>query len=631
MHRRLRSPSPFELEGLSPRIDWGETASLALLASDDRLYSVNAFNCDQVRLDIFDTHDPQHVFDGLGTVDLPSTGSEEHAGIAVVSNYVVVATTPGDVMVVDVSDPTSPEYVAGVQIPQGSRRIVRYGDYLLLLGDDVPMEVVDVSDPLVPTYISSADLIGWGGVLHEDRLYVPGSGKVGVYDLADVLDPVFVGDFSASGDPDRVEFYGNLLYTGPALLGSDFPEENPRGFEIYDVSSGAVGLPVTTLSTDGTPVSIAESGNRCVVARGTSGLAVVDLTDPLSPVLLPGAVLGDFLEVDVEGNLVAALTPSELCLFDLSSTGGLLPRGTLSFGTGVWQVHLSGSICALRNETVIRIVDVSSPDVPVEVSDVSLGGSYLSVSGETLAATNFDGVHIYSLANPSQPSLLVDLPIEYVPSWCGVDENLLFVSKWAFNEVQVFDLTEPTAPALITNINLPGLESSVIRNGSHLFIQTKESAVTAWDVSDMESPSQIYTVRSPGIELGGVVVDGHPVGFDSGGLVIFPSVCEETSDVGSDGSVVSASDSPGRWSLRVSPSPSLGGAIEFSWPTSTTERRAIQVFDAAGRAVASVPVTQGVGSVVWNPSDLVDPLPSGTYWATWAKAQSEAVRFVVVQ
>ncbi|MEN6625355.1 MAG: choice-of-anchor D domain-containing protein [Candidatus Sumerlaeia bacterium] len=92
-----------------------------------------------------------------------------------------------------------------------------------------------------------------------------------------------------------------------------------------------------------------------------------------------------------------------------------------------------------------------------------------------------------------------------------VDGNYAYVSQWTQNaggtiidytgEFQVFDITNPAAPAAISHITLPDAGRGIFKSGNLVFIATAWRGVTIIDVTDPASPTQIKVLDTPNIAL----------------------------------------------------------------------------------------------------------------------------------
>lgn len=107
----------------------------------------------------------------------------------------------------------------------------------------------------------------------------------------------------------------------------------------------------------------------------------------------------------------------------------------------------------------IRAYDTSEPLLPVPGALLDCGGNWIvstERSGATLFVGTLSGVCVVSLAAPMAPVVVANIPGQY-PLGLRTVGNTLYVA-WNWERLDLYDVSIPASPALVTSITLPGAE-----------------------------------------------------------------------------------------------------------------------------------------------------------------------------
>jgi hypothetical protein len=227
-------------------------------------HSVNGF----VIVDIADPLAPET----LSVIPVPTVFAY---GIAAAGDYAYVAASTSDVIIIDVSIPTSPSVTDSIQRPGGAFD-TDIDNGVLYIAGGAGLNLNDLTDPANPVEISSVGDLGnayevevQGGLAFVSSF----DGLLRVVDVSDPLLPSHVGTLDLGG---RASFQrvGDILYT----------------------SVGGVGLRVVAVSVPSAPSVVGElltgSGGKCsvqgdrVLLSGVPQVApfpLIDVSDPTAP------------------------------------------------------------------------------------------------------------------------------------------------------------------------------------------------------------------------------------------------------------------------------------------------------------------------------------------------------------
>lgn len=317
--------------------------------------------------------------------------------VYVSGDYAYFAVDTNGMAIIDISDPINPSSPIYVDTPGNARGVCVEGDYAYI-GDGnnglVIIKIGEIIDPEPPYYesITNANAVQVVG----DYAYVAAAG-LAVVDISDPTNPGPVY-YESSAWYSSVYVSGNYAYltddmnnhfrvvdisdpTNPSFFAFDFLL--PYVYDIFVEGDFAYvsysdGLFIVNISdpSDPTPIRIKTldhglgvhiEGNYAYVAAGESGLAVVDISDPINP----GSVYYEDIsgwanDVYVEGDYAyIAADTFGLAIIDISNPtnpGAPVYRSTSGIANGVW---IAGDHAYVADDSSgLAVIDISNPTNP---------------------------------------------------------------------------------------------------------------------------------------------------------------------------------------------------------------------------------------------------------------------------
>jgi len=267
--------------------------------------------------------------------------------VKVQDQHAYLACGPAGMAILDLANPATPIQVGtwtNASVKTTVTSLTVQGGRACLATTRPQLQVVDISDPAAPVSgglysVGTLDAMG----LADRRLYATYLGAAGlkldVVDLGDPAKPVSLGSCLTSNSVKSLVLSGTH-----AILAA-----GSSGLLIVDVSNPKAMTTTGSLKYVGFDARrLALAGNVAYVSGTSSGLFAVDVTDPTAPATL--------------GSLTLSPTPTGMAV-----EGDYL---TLTFGS-------SG----------IRVYDVSYPATPIQVGEFDTAG--------TAAAIAMAGRHVY--------------------------------------------------------------------------------------------------------------------------------------------------------------------------------------------------------------------------------------------
>ncbi|MBD3285379.1 hypothetical protein GF359_03050 [candidate division WOR-3 bacterium] len=206
----------------------------------------------------------------------------------------------------------------------------------------------------------------------------------------------------------------------------------------------------------GLAYTMARSGDRLYVAVDDQGIAIVNIKSLEYPEIInqfqtQGRVFG----LAARGDTVYACMGSEgLAVYDCRQPANPMLIGSFT-GNNLRRLKLKNDLLYITDRALgLRIIDVSNPENPVEVSSIGLTGQHegieLDTFGNTAWVCSFDGnINVVDISDSTQPEPVSVIPVfvawaidldstnAYVVTW---NDSLAVVNLDSYEIVQSIDL-----------------------------------------------------------------------------------------------------------------------------------------------------------------------------------------------
>lgn len=267
-------------------------------------------------------------------------------------------------------------------------------------------------------------------------------------------------------------------------------------------------------------------GNHAIIANGSPGLCIVDVSDPRRPALLgsvdtPHQAWG----VALSGSYAyVADMDAGLRIVDISNPALPALRGGIA-STNAYDVALSGSICYLAVAGAgVRVIDVTSATTPVLLRTVDTPGNVygVCVAGERLyVADSWAGLAVYSLADPASPAHLGTFDTADSATKVWVEGTLAYVADFT-GGLAILDVSDPAQITQVGTAPFAGYGARCVTVVGGTCLLGGDVGVQSLDVSAPATPVSRGRVVT-GNEVLGLAASGSRVYAASGGtgLVIY--------------------------------------------------------------------------------------------------------------
>jgi len=267
--------------------------------------------------------------------------------------------------------------------------------------------------------------------------------------------------------------------------------------------------------TPGSAYGVTVSGEHAFIADLGSGLRVIDISDPASPVEVGFYdTAGDAWDVAVAGEYAyVAGYAAGLQVIDISDPTAPTQVGTYNTSGASCGVAVWGDYAYVADYSAgLQIISISNPLAPTLVGTyntpgycygVAVWGDYAFVADDTY------GLQVINVSNPASPTLAGTY------NTSGSARNVALSGKHAFVAdygagVQVIDISNPASPTLVGNYNTSGSTRGVAVWGDRAYLADMGSGLQVVDITNPASPSLVATLDTPGF-AGNVAVWGNHV------------------------------------------------------------------------------------------------------------------------
>lgn len=442
-------------------------------------------------------------------------------GVAVSPNgrWVYVASgsngTAGLFQVVDLLNPASPvvqpAITTGAYGITGEMALDATGRYAYVTDYGAGIAVIDLVNPTAPTpqfvrSLSTADPAG--DITRVGNLLLVttavGWGRMHVYNIgSNPSNPTSLG--SLSGAFLDVAAQGDFAYLAA----------NRSGVVVGDMRNPNQPVELSGSRLDGdfaTRNACASNGVLALVGGSSTNTRVLNVSNPAAPVQV-GTIAVTVQDIAMQGNYAYLATGSTgLQVVNLTQPSGVLAttvpmfaRGVTLTSNGRWAFVAGRVTVGANTFNGLNVVDLINPSTPVARASLQLDqlgfatDVALNDAGTVAVVADYGaGVHFVNVANPLAPQLLASLTTNAPATRVAVlGEYALVVKPTAYSgSLQVVDMSNPSSPTVVKSVN--GLFESIDVFEHYAVLASQGLGVSVLDLFDPEGDVPVTMVPSPG-------------------------------------------------------------------------------------------------------------------------------------
>lgn len=389
------------------------------------------------------------------TASWPGYGRHGASSVVVTNNYAFVGLYAAGILVIDISNSSSPNIVGGFGSYQGSMGVTDLklrGNLLFYTDFLFGLRILNVSDPRHPFQVGEFPLpfsSAWGLSIDGDVVSVGVRGGVRLLDISNPEKPEEIGIWQTNDgitlSPYAIVQSGSMLFVAGQFL------------YIIDISNPREPKQIRRYPASG--LGVAALGSFVYVADPVQGLLTLDVSDPLNPALR------------------STYKPAGQCR-----------------GVGIKGNHLF----VINHEVGVDIMDLADPAEPKWISGIDLPGEAHQIDfwdNAAYVASWIAGLQVLNIQNLANPTLMGSCKTAMFARDVGAFANKTFLAD-GIGGLVVFDRTNPFNLRKIGTFPVSQEASKVAVNGGVAVLAENGVGVHVLDVSGDGDPVLYGTVRA---------------------------------------------------------------------------------------------------------------------------------------
>ena len=237
------------------------------------------------------------------------------------NNYVLIADRTEGLLVVDVTDPESPDLV-GTLASEDARAVIGDGDLAYLADGGDGLKIVDLTEPATPSQIGHLDTysrVATGLDLADGHVYLAADlNGLMIIDVTDTANPDLLVQFETPGRAQDVCVVGDYAFVA----------DDEGGLQVLDITDPTVPFIAGSLDLPGRQQSLAWDGTSLFVGGLLTGLWAVDITTPTAPEVT-GWLPFEAHDLALDGDFLLAAGGGGVHIVDRSDPSTLISVGFL--------------------------------------------------------------------------------------------------------------------------------------------------------------------------------------------------------------------------------------------------------------------------------------------------------------
>ncbi|NUN70320.1 MAG: T9SS type A sorting domain-containing protein [Bacteroidetes bacterium] len=413
-----------------------------------------------------------------------------HQYINVRSGYAYVCNYDEGMAVVNVTNPAAPVNVMAVPSGYRTARIVFDGNYGYVAVGDSGMAVYNVVNPASPVYVTKIKTTGRAASLYYGAISIGGTPTGHIFVANRNPAPgVSAINVSAPATPTTSAFLAALpapsgsAYTPFYLNGKVYVAYGTAGLRIIDVSSPSGASLLGTADLGGDSRAVVASGNYAYVAARDSGVYVVDVTNPASPVKIRTIKTPRARGIAINGNHVyVAASDSGMGIIDITNPAQasvVAYSGAAFYGE---NVAVNGTVGGLTDYGKITFYDLTNPAAPVKKGSTAsfrVGNEGFAIADGRAYVPDGDSLKIYNVNNLNAPAMISKIRTGGYGYTAVVVGNYCYVASEGTG-IRAINISNPSVP--VEDGYFDGVPQSrgVAASGKYVYAAEKTDGLTIY-------------------------------------------------------------------------------------------------------------------------------------------------------
>ena len=449
-------------------------------AAIDGNYAYCGFENGLMILDISDKTSPELVSQLF-------LGAQGTYGVAISDHYAYLGVHHRGLIVVDIIDPANPQIIRELSSLQQASKICLMNSYAYVIDQTLGLVILNITNPRNPVIDNTLDNdIEDLFVEGQYAFMAYGRNSFDIYSIANPADPQYISTFTSPSNTLHItDVTGNSNYI---YLCSN------EGFSIIDITIKANPSFAGHYATDIGNQTATVYGHYAYISSmlNSGGMHVVDISNPENPVQIQLFDSGKvaYTSLILDGHLYLFYGRAGLEIYNCADPAALQFVG--KYETAQYSVNfaLSGDYAYVANtEGGLYIVDITDSYNPTVVGHYETFGSACDIvvrDSYAYVADAYSGLIILDITDPANPLLVSQFPMpEWPISLKLVNGIAYFASRYA--GLQIIDVSDPADPIFLGSYPATDVFDVFIDNGL-AYVVDQINGILILDISDPTNP-----------------------------------------------------------------------------------------------------------------------------------------------
>jgi hypothetical protein len=254
---------------------------------------------------------------------------------------------------------------------------------------------------------------------------------------------------------------------------------------VVDISDPAHPQIVDSVATSDSVSDVMVFGSHAYLAEGSSGLRILDLSDPAHPVEIPQGIAGRVSHLGLSDGVLILTNPSYgLSLFDLSIPDNPSPLSTLALpqASHVAVLGLHAFVSCGITVTSVDIADPASPQVVGSVTVPSVARSMVTLEPHAFVTTSQTSVQVLDVSDPTELRIELTLGPSEGNQAIAIDGDRVYVGG-SFGSFTVIGIESLETPA-VASVHLPEWARVVATRADYAYVGCDFRGIQVVDLTD---------------------------------------------------------------------------------------------------------------------------------------------------
>jgi len=387
--------------------------------------------------------------------------------------YGVHNSSPNNLRIIDVNDPTNPELLSDFDLPIYSPGGIAVKDFTAFIAYGGLLWSIDVENPSNPVMLDTLDITNHTNriIIKENKAIITNS--TSGFEVIDITDPsnmAIISFYDTPGSAEQINTIGDIVYVADCF----------SGIQIIDASDPSIPNLFSRFRTISRAAGLDFEDNYLYIGDDYLGLDIVSVSDVYNPELIETVSLYSFggtTSVDLLNDIAYCCTGYQICS--------------------------------------VNFVDISDPINSFLIDSLYVSG-FMSATGCVNSSNAFIGSDYGNLLIFEETNLISEYTTSNVIYNLSADETYVFLAEGE-NGIEIVDVSNVFNPIFSGNYNTNGFAHNATIRNNLIYVSDGEEGIQIIDVTDSQNPIHISSIKpnyNSDVYAKAVIIDNSLIFFD---------------------------------------------------------------------------------------------------------------------